>query len=313
MKSILARTFALATILGFLTVFLFVAYWPIQEPYHPLNLGWNGCSTIAGTTQNTTLLYSYNQPLLGANQSLLAIIGPSVEFTTHDASTINTFLTAGGTVILADNFGTGNQLLAALNVTARIADRSLADLYFYDKNPDFPIVTDFSSNPLTANLRAILLNRPSYILTGNSNLYELAYSSAFSFINLNNGYPVAGETITSYPVMVSIKFGNGLLVILADPNVFTNQMVGLDDNMLLFRNLMIGRMQLIIDVTHLQNAALIYTRTQLKNEIGSAQEVLYVNPLGPYIQASSLLTVGLGFSYLIAKKIRKAKPTWKHS
>ena len=142
-------------------------YWPIQETYHPLNTDWNGCSNIASVGQNVTLLLSYDR--LPANAtSLLAIIGPSTDFSGDQSSKIANFLEAGGNVLLADDFGTGNSLLRALNVSASFSRKPLADLYYYSRNPSFPLITDFSPSPATVNLTAVVLDHPSYIDIGNS-------------------------------------------------------------------------------------------------------------------------------------------------
>jgi hypothetical protein len=305
MKRVLVRFIALAGIFTILIATAFAYYLPIQESYHPLNTGWNGCSEIFQMYGNTTLLSSYDGAF--PSGSLLAIIGPNLDFTTHDASMIHTFLDAGGTVLLADNFGTGNLLLEALGVNVRISGKQLADLYFYTRNSVFPIAYDFSPSPLTANLTAIVFNRPSYLLAANSSVTILASSSPFSFIDLGQGRPVANESVASYPIIAKSAVGKGSLIVIADPNVFTNEMVGLFDNTLLFRNLMKGHNHLIIDVAHLRNAPLTSYRIQLKQEFDITRDFLFFSQTGAYLQWASLVAMILGFSLEIARRMRKVK------
>ena len=305
MKPVLVRFIALAGIFTILIATAFAYYLPIQDPYHPLNTSWNGCSEIFQMYGNSTLLSSYDEALPGG--SLLAIIGPNLEFTTQDASTIHTFLDAGGTVLLADNFGTGNLLLEALGVNIRISGKPLADLYFYTRSSGFPIAYDFSPSPLTANLTAIAFNHPSYLSAPNSSATILASSSPFSFIDLDEGHPAANESLASYAIIATSTVGKGSLIIIADPNIFTNEMLSLFDNTLLFRNLMKGHSHLIIDVAHLRNAPLTTYQIQLKQEFDLTRNFLLFSQNGIYLQWALLVAMILGFSFEIARRMRKVK------
>jgi hypothetical protein len=307
MKILVARIVALAAVSALLLVFAFAYYVPIQDPYHPLNTDWDGCSGIAESYKNATLLFSYDKPLPNGDRSLLTIIGPMIPFALNDVAEVHTFLAAGGTVILADNVGAGNLLLEALNVDARISREPLADLYFYARNPEFPVAITFPSNPLTANLTAVVFNRPSYIQMGNANVTVLASSSPFSFVDFGSGRPVANETVTSYPLIVSTKVGKGSLIIIADPNIFINEMLGLFDNLLLFRNLMNGNNHLVIDVAHLKNAPFTTSRIFLRDEIGSIGEFLFFGQSGALVRWGSLIGIILGFSVQIIRRIRREK------
>jgi hypothetical protein len=280
-------------------------YWPIQEVYHPLNFDWNGCSTIANATQNSTLLVSYDKSLPNTT-SLLAIIGPSVNFTGDENSKIAKFLETGGIVLLADDFGTGNSLLEALNASALFSGKPLADLYYYSKDPDFPVITDFSPSPLTDKLTAIVLNRPSYIKLGNSSsVTKIGSSSPFSFVDIGDrGRPFANETIDSYPVLVSAKIGRGVLLLVADPSMFINDMIVLYDNMGLFQNaLRMGDGSVIFDTAHLTNAPLTDWRIMLKNGLDSFS----LWKQGIYIQLIVVMILVLSFSFQLLRLERRRK------
>jgi hypothetical protein len=278
-------------------------YWPIQEAYHPLNEGWNGCSGIARLTANMTLLLSYDKPLPNAT-SLLAIIGPNVNFTERESSSIGKFLVGGGVVLVADDFGTGNSLLEELNVSARFSNEPFADLYYYSKNPDFPIITDFSPSPATDNLSAIVLDRPSYINTGNSSsVTKLGSSSPFSFIDPSgNGRPSTNETIDSYTVLATVRIGRGLLLLVADPSMFINDMIGLYDNMRLFQNaLKMSDGSVIFDNAHLGGAPLTDWRIMLKDGFDS----LHFGRTGMYLPVVVVAVLMLAFSFQLVRLKRR--------
>jgi hypothetical protein len=268
-QTVTKQALASAVILSSVLMLASAYYWPIEDPYHPLNTQWNGCSKIVMSTSNVTIVSSYTTTEL-KQPALLAIIGPGVEFSGQDALQIRSFMDSGGIVFLADDFGKGNSLLQLLNTSVRISGEPLADLVYYSKNPGFPIISDFSPNPLTSNITALVFNHPSYLEMGNSSLVTpLAFSSPFSFIDANGtGTPARNETIESYPVMASTKFGNGSLVIVSDAGLFTNEMIDIHGNMRLFENaLRFGNGSLFFDNAHLRKAPLTDARTAWKDYV----------------------------------------------
>jgi hypothetical protein len=242
-----------------------------------------------------TLLFSYDRPLPNTT-SLLAIIGPSTDFTKDESSKIGNFLDRGGIVLLADDFGSGNSLLRALNVNASFSEKPLADLYYYSKNPSFPIITDFARNAMTNRLTAIVLDRPTFIETSNSSsASDIAWSSPFSFIDpTGEGKPSANETLNSYLVMASAKIGSGTLILLADPSMFINDIISAYDNLRLFRNMVtLGGGSVILDTAHLANAPLTNWRIMLKDALHS----LPFGRGGMYIPLLIVAIVVLSFSF----------------
>ena len=283
--------------------------WPIEEPYHPLNEGWDGCSKIVGTAQNRTFILTYDE-LTASGSRLLAIIGPNREFSQSETSHIRSFLDSGGIVLLADGFGTGNGLLEALDVSARFSKIPIADLLYYSKEPSFPIITDFSPSPVTVNIAALLLNHPSYIEISNySSVTKLASSSLFSFVDLNgDSRPEPNATIDSYPVLASTSIGRGSLILVSDPSIFVNEMIDLYDNMQLFKNLLnMGHDSLIFDINHLERAPLTDERIQFKNAVNSIRDLVLFSPSGVYIQLLTVVGIILGFSIRLSRRATMKK------
>lgn len=283
--------------------------WPIQDDYHPLNQDWNGCSDLVNGAQNITMLFSYERPL-PHRRSLLAIIGPSIEFSTQESSKIHEFLSDGGIVLLADDFGTGNSLLQGLNVSARFSGKGLSDLYYYEKQPSFPLIYNFAPSQVTANVTSLILNRPSYIeLQNNSaNVTQLASSSPFSFIDQNgSNKPSPNETLDSYLIMADASVGGGELILISDPSMFNNQMISLHDNRRLFMNLLeMSDGSLVFDLAHLQKAPLTDWRTTLKVGLHSARTGFLRSPGIPYAAATlSALAVAAFFLYSVKAPKRK--------
>lgn len=282
MKLTSSKSIALGVVLSAIFMGLVANYWPIQDAYHPLNVDWNGCSDIIGTAQNATILATYAEPLPNGI-SLLAIVAPSKEFRTNEASALLGFVKSGGILMLADDAGSGNSLLRALNVSVRFEGNSIADLLYYSIDTRFPVVVDFSPSPITANVSSIILNHPSYLEIQNSSLVQvLAHTSPFSFIDHGTHKPSSNETLQQYPVIAETEIGRGKLVLIADPRMFTNEMIEVADNMHLFRNLLnLGGGDLLFDTAHLAAAPLTDLRLGMRQWVSStyilfSHETLYM-------------------------------------
>jgi len=307
MKLLRVRILSLAASLSIILMLSIAYSWPVEDAYHPRNLGWNGCSKIASTAQSTRLLLSYERPL-PMESSLLAIIGPSIEFSKRESSTIQSFLKSGGTVLLADDFGTGNSLLEVLEIPAKFSKKPLADLLYYDGEPSFPMIIEFAASPVTANVSAMVLNHPTYIeIQDSTSVARLASSSTFSFIDLNgDNRPEPNATIDSYPVLASARIEKGLLVLVSDPSIFVNEMIDLYDNMQLFGNLLkLGGDSLLLDVTHLTKTPLTDDRVYLKDLINSVRDLLLLSQIGMYVQFVVVTAVILGFLSVVIRQARR--------
>jgi len=287
------RVITLASAVSLILILSTAYYWPVQDEYHPLNEEWNGCSKIVNAVPNSTLVFSYSETL--PEQRFLVIVGPSLEFSQKETSYVRALLESGGTVLLADDIGAGNSLLELLTVPARFSGKSMQDLLYFSKRPDFPLIMNFSASPVADNVTAILMNRPSYLQVENYSMVTvIASSSAFSFVVDGGQQPRANETLQSYPVMASVRIGQGLLVLVSDPSVFVNEMVGLFDNMKLFENLLwMSGGSIAFDVAHIARAPLTDIRTEFRTGIDSIRSSFLFSTWGVYTQSLIVVAVVL--------------------
>jgi len=307
--SIITLALAVSLILILSTAY----YWPVQDEYHPLNEEWNGCSKVLNAAPNSTLVFSYGEPL--PEHTLLAIVGPGLGFSGKEAAYVRAFSESGGTVLLADDIGTGNSLLEILAVPARFTGELIDDLLYYSKRPDFPLITDFSASPLTNNVTAVLMNRPSYLQVENSSVVAvIASTSSFSFVIQNGGgLPEANETLQSYPVMASVRIGEGLLVLVSDPSVFVNEMIDLYDNMRLFHDILrVGGGSIAFDVAHIARAPLTDPRTQFRSGIDSIRNSFLFSTWSVYTQSLIVTAVVLAL-FLHVRRNAKIRTPGKKS
>jgi hypothetical protein len=300
-----ARAAFAAVLLSFLIIGSVSYSAPITEPNYPLNHGWNGCSQIYDMTPRAQLLHSYATPLPNAT-ALIAIIGPRIPFETNEIAELRAFLENGGTVLLADDFGTGNSLLLSLNVSARFSGQTIADLYFYSRTPSFPLISDFVPDPVNSNITALIMDHPTYVEILNPSLVKsIALSSPFSFVDLhNNGTLSPNENTQAYPVIATTHIGAGLLVLVANANMFDNELISLFNNQLLFRNLLRKVSgTTLFDLAHLPSAPLTNPRITFRKEFDTSLTILQ-SPLVQGLVAAGLVLVFAGV-YLAINRLRR--------
>jgi len=218
------------------------------------------------------------------------------------------FLNSGGTVLLADDSGSGNSLLQDLNVSARFASKEISDLYFYSRQPTYPLIYNFVPNAITLDLRTVLMNQPSYLeVSNNRTVSELAFSSPLSFVdNYRNGTISAGEATQPYPVIASIRLGAGLLVLVSNANAFANQSITLFNNTLLFRNLLnLAGGGLTFDVAHLSRAPLSDFQAAFKADVDSV--TLALSSTAVRTAVTLALIAGFSLAFVWQSRTRRAQ------
>lgn len=233
------------------------------------NPGWNGCSDLAvesyeaGTfTPNLRLengeqveieqkdISSYDVP---ARISAFVFIGPDADFSSSEADHVHQFLMEGGTVLLADDFGTGDTLLDGLNTSSRFLDKPILDLSF-DKKPHFGIAYDIADHEITEGVSFVMTNKPTGISPGENSSVLMRTSSA-SWLDTNeNQQQDPGEDQKEHPILTIEDYGQGELVLLSDPSIMINSMNERLDNDILIANLIDhiseGRKNIIFDESH---------------------------------------------------------------
>ncbi len=247
--------------LGYLTVAT-VANVNQQYPqdFSIYNTNWDGCSEfrtmieqngyqVLSIQSSMSVISRYN------GNAVLVILGPVRDFSIDATLTIFQHLSAGGSVVIADDFGTANSSFALLNnyimgMSPQYQQMAqslglkgflsftkgvVMDLDSYYENPRLPVIKDFVSSPLTAGVTDLHLNNASalnpYCVLGATGI---AWTSqrAWSETNLTdpNPTPNAGEYAGRLPIVgaldpssLGINIG-GRLVAISDPSIFINDM-----------------------------------------------------------------------------------------
>lgn len=177
------------------------------------NTNWNGFSgfakLVAEKREVLPILYPYSNAKVSELKGVLVIVYPTIDFSSTEAEEVKKFLERGGTIFIADDFGTANTLLEKIGLKARFSRDVLRDI-FYDKNEKFTIVVRIDGE-LSKGVDNLKLNVPSAILGTQG---EIMTSKASVIRDMR-----------SYPILSELKYGNGRVILFSDPSALMNEML----------------------------------------------------------------------------------------
>jgi hypothetical protein len=202
-------------------------------------------------------------------QGATLILIPYLEFTPAELEQLNSFITQGGTLVLADDYGYGNQILEYLGLKARFSGQTLLDPLCNYKNKWLPRISHLTPGSITTNTESLILNHAT-CLTNIETDNTLARSSSFSFLDLNgNQTQDKDEPSGPLPVISYHNLGNGQLILISDPSIFINSMETIEDNCTFIQNLTaITTSELLVDQSHLPPSNLHHTKNMLADVHG---------------------------------------------
>lgn len=173
------------------------------------------------------------------NRTVLVILGPRGNFSEKDIYTIRKFVEAGGLLVLADDFGSGNELLNRLTTSVSFSNMLLQDDVSFWKNSTFPVAATS-----IGDVSNITMNYPTSLVITDKSVKVLASTSRFGMLSKNESE--RGQS-GSYPVMAHFPYGKGEIVAIADPSIFINSMLPMEDNKRLLEELVENRTIVIFD------------------------------------------------------------------
>ena len=271
-----------------------VWFYPPTGDFRVDNPFWNGLSSLSDQTKIVPVDSLGNLPSSGKGTALLLV--PYEQLTTTELAQLRSYVSSGGTLVILDDYGFGNQILTSLGLNMKFTGQPLLDPLFDYRNEWLPKITDFTSTPASANVSSIVFNHAT-ALNGTSDVSVIASSSSFSFLDVNNnGEWDSGEPTGPLPVAAYVKVDQGYVVTVADPSLLINGMINMDDNLHFTNNIVSiqgSNPQVFVDQSHLPKAALDGAKADLAVVYG-----VVASPLGTL----SLIVVVLALSL---------KPFWK--
>ncbi|MDD3135819.1 MAG: DUF4350 domain-containing protein, partial [Methanoregula sp.] len=191
------------------------------------NSGWNGTSQFFSDLDRHRLVEIADPARLDAYQknATLFIIAPERPPTETERDAYKAFIERGNTIVLADDFGTGNAILRGIGSRISIRqgnvssiDREYADSYSAVAYP-------YANVSLTHDIRKILLNRAAPLEGGTT----LVRTSIMSWIDANGDRRINNdERLGAFTVVAGEEIGSGRLIVISDPSIFINSMYAPD-------------------------------------------------------------------------------------
>ncbi|MXR40704.1 DUF4350 domain-containing protein [Halobaculum sp. WSA2] len=243
------------------------------------NPAWDGASDLRGvaedegvaqaTVATNASMYRTVEP----NGTVAVVLSPDRPYTNAEASAVERFVRAGGTLVVAEDYGPhGNRLLAAVDSEVRVDGRPLRDDREYYRSPALPVAPNTADHPLTAGVDSLTLNHGSVVVPRNAtanatvsgtdrpadqpavdgtNATVLVRSSEFSYLDADaDGDIDDDETLRTRPVATAESVGAGRVIVVSDPSAFINAMLERPGNRRFVANLFADRERVLLDYSH---------------------------------------------------------------
>ena len=243
-ERVLQRVFIYGMILaGVIAIMVMPITVPVPQTggdFSTFNTDWNGTSTFSNNIRKN---YSVEPRINNLNtlpqpgNSALLVIGPQQNYAEQELSTIDQYVRDGGILLLANDFGTGNQITQQILNTEVFTEHKVMDLSF-EKKPDFASVKNLRPHPLTANVSNLILNHASTIQqrTGGE---VIATTTTNSWLDTNNNNMMDNsEPKGPFTILATKQVEEGEIILLSDPSLLINGMQNKGNNQQFRNNLL---------------------------------------------------------------------------
>jgi hypothetical protein len=215
------------------------------------NPAWDGTSELReevvedpnGTVALESTAYAETTP----PNTTAFVIAPTTAYTPSGTRRIEAFVNAGGTLVVADDYGPhGNELLQAIGATARFDGDQLRDERYYYRAPTLPVATNVSTSPYTDDVDQLTLNGATAVSPGSARV--IVATSAIAYLDRNQtGSLTPEDELGRYPVVTAEPVGNGTVIAVSDPSVFINAMASQPDNQAFTTQLQATNTRVVLD------------------------------------------------------------------
>lgn len=219
------------------------------------NRAWDGASDLRAQAEavnathevaRNTTVYERADP----NETIAVVLAPDREYRAAAIERMRSFVTKGGTLVVADDFGAqGNALLAGMGAQARIDGRLVRDERYHYRSPTMPVARNVSNHSYTSGVEAMTVNHGSVVHPNGAD--PLVSSSGFAYLDTNrNGAIDDTETLSTYPVATVESVGAGRVVVVSDPSALINIMLERPGNRAFVRALFRAHDHVVLDYSH---------------------------------------------------------------
>ena len=242
-SSVLLAVVVIILVISVLCIWLY----PSVQDFMASNIMWNGIKNFSSEFNADNIDSLDELPDLPEKTTMVTI--PYLEYGDEELAQMKRFIKDGGTLLLMDDYGYGNSVLAYLGAGVRFTNKPLLDPLFCYKNQWLPRITDFTPKVKESGIDIITLNHATTILD----------------LNENESWD-EDEPKGPFPVAVEFDFGKGTVALASDPSIIINTMVGRDDNYNFARYLAHHKgeqEEILFDHSHLTETPLDASKTRL--------------------------------------------------
>ena len=241
----------LALVIAILLVVL-IWFYPSNRDSGPNNHSWNGLTDFIADFQVSRI--SSLDDLTPSPQGTVLVMIPYTPFSDSELEGLREYAAGGGTLVILDDYGYGNQILDYLGVEPRFTGDPLIDPLFNYRNSSLPKITNFDQGTSSSGVEVIVLNHASSIADAPAD-GTMALSSRFSFLDLDDSSMWdVDEPEGPFVVACSMGYQSGHIVLISDHSILINSMLEMEDNHLFIEEaLAVGGAYtgVIIDESHL--------------------------------------------------------------
>jgi hypothetical protein len=259
-NSILLAVVAVMLIISLVCIWLY----PSIQDLAAANNMWNGIKKTTSELHAETITSLDDLPDVPQNTALMAI--PNKDYSDEEMARLQQFVEGGGRLVLMDDYGYGNRILAHMGVGITFAGQPLLDPLFCYQNQQMPRATDFSSQMQEQGISVITLDRAT-ALSNVDGSEAIAWSSPSSFLDLDDdGIWQEGEPKGPFPVAAEFRLGSGTVDVVASPGMMINSLYQKDDNLLFVKYLTgyeAGTEKILVDSSHLSTTPLDVSKIRL--------------------------------------------------
>lgn len=191
------------------------------------NLQWNGTSDFFDALESRGSVMIRDPAVLGSRQNeTLLMIAPRRAPTEAEGTEYERFVNTGNTLVLVDDFGSGNEILEAIGSSVRLDHGKLSSHSREFEVSYAPIGYPVAGRWLVADLSKVVFNHPVAVSGG----YPLINTTHLSWIDDDgDGRVNRLEPMKQFTVATVEDIGPGRVVVIGDASLFINAMQGLPD------------------------------------------------------------------------------------